>query len=204
MARRGRFPGADYPGTPGNRTGLPDNFPKDVNISRRGVLPAPFSPLAEMAQQSQADVSLTPWWEERPPFAQDFIAIDKATVLPAGAGQEVNLPGASFQLPTGDFIAVIKAVTIFIDQPTLLTDVDWILKINNGPQAGWDRLSTFPRVATNLSIDFGGTVFVPQGALMSLTARNNSGAGPWTVGGQITGWYLSRADVDRVFGRAGY
>ena len=158
----------------------------------------------EQAEQSRAEVSLTPWWQERPPFATDFTAIEKAEVLVAVAGTVLALPGATFQLPPGDFIAVVKAVTIFIDAPTLLTDVNWQLRINNGPVAGWDNLSTFPRVATNLSIDFGGTVFVSQGAQISMVAINNANTGPWTVGGQITGWYLSRADIDRVFGRAGY
>lgn len=189
---------------PGNATGLPDDFPKDVNVSRRGVLPAPYSPLAQQAEQSRADVSLTPWWEERPPFATDFLAIEKAEMLAAAAGTIIELPGTVFTLPAGDFIAVIKAVTIFIDAPALTTDVNWQVQINDGPVAGWDRLSTFPRVATNLSIDFGGTIFVPQGARIRMVAINLAATGPWTVGGQLTGWYLSKADIDRVFGRAGY
>lgn len=203
MTRRKMFPGADYPGTAGNRVGLPDDFPKDVNVSRRGVLPAPYSPLVHQASD-QSDVSLTPWWQERPPFATDFTAIDKATVVAAVAGTVVSLPGTQFRLPTGDFLAVVKAVTIFVNAPGLTLDVDFQVRVNNGPVPGWDRLSSFPRVAANLSIDFGGTIFVPQGALIEMVAINNAATGPWTVGGQLTGWYLSKADIDRVFGRSGY
>lgn len=185
-----------------NRSGLPGVSPLDVMVSRRGVLPAPASVLATEAAQHQ-QVSLTPWWVERPPFAQDFFATDKNTTLPAAVGS-VALPNATFQVPPGDFIAVIKAVTIFINAPTVATDVDWSILINDGPVQGWDHLTTFPRAAANLSIDFGGTIFVPQGALVSMRVNNISGAGPWTVGGSFTGWFLSQTDIARVFGRAGY
>jgi hypothetical protein len=141
---------------------------------------------------------------ERPPFATDFFPIEKSQVLLAGAGQQIVLTGSQFELPPGDAIAVIKAVSIFADATTVLFDVDWSLQINQGPVSGWDHLTTFPRASSNLSIDFGGTIFVPQGAKIRMVATNNSAAGPWTIGGSYTGWYLGMSDIDRVFGRVGY
>jgi len=180
---------------------LPFRQPLDIQASRRGIVPSPFS---EASERSQASVALTPWWVERPPFATDFFATDKGTILAAGPGAPTELPGTVFTLPTGDAVAVIKAVTIFINAPTVLTDVDWQIQINEGPVAGWDQLTTFPRAAANLSIDFGGTIFVTQGARIRMVATNQSAAGPWTVGGSFTGWYLSQSDIQRVFGRVGY
>lgn len=181
------------------RMRLPDRFPKDIRGFNVGLLPAPpgvggsGQPLAPPARQ------ILPWWDFKPPGGQDFFAAEKAEVLPAVAGTTIALPDARFQTP-GEALAVVKAISIFIDNPTLLTDVDWTFRINDGPKQGWDRLTTFPRVATNLSIDFGGTIICPQGALLTMTATNNAATGPWTVGAAFTGWYVSRSQLVQLYG----
>lgn len=178
---------------------LPDNSPLDVRALRRGILPAPPSP-ADIAKQAGKSIQVVPWWESKPPQATDFLTVQKTIALAAGAGSTVSLLTTS--LPPEAY-AVVKVVTIFADATTTGTDVDWILRFNGGPVPGWNNLTTFPRVSTNLSIDFGGTVLVPQGAVISVTAQNNNANGPWNIGALVSGWYLSASDIERIYGEMG-
>jgi hypothetical protein len=178
------------------RVRLPDDFPKDVKGLQRGILPAPYNP-ADVAAQSARVINVVPWWETKPPQGLDFLEVNKSTVLAAGAGSAVEL--LSFTLPPETF-GVIKVVSIFADATTTDTDVDWTLRFNSGPVPGWNNLTTFPRAAANLSIDYSGTILVTPGTNISVTAQNGNAFGPWTIGVLVAGWYLSQSELQRVYG----
>jgi hypothetical protein len=178
---------------------LPDTRPTDIKALNRGIIPAPRT-LSDTGQDAQRFIQMVPWWETKPPQAQDFLAVEKGQALAAVAGTQIVLTGARFRVPAEN-VAVIKSVQIFIDATTLLTDVDFAVRFNGGPVSGWDQLTTFPRASANLSIAFEGTIMVPVGVEITMTAINNAATGPWVVGGQFTGWYLSQREVERIYGR---
>ncbi len=178
------------------RQTLPDNFPHDIKGLQRGILPAPYNP-ADLARNSTRALQIVPWWETKPPQGTDFLEVQKTIALAAGAGSVVTL--LTFNLPDSSW-GVIKGVSIFADATTVNTDVDWVLRFNSGPVPGWNNLTTFPRVSTNLSIDFSGTVVIPPGTTVEVTAANNNAFGPWNIGVMVTGWYLSASDIERIYG----
>ena len=178
------------------RIGLPDNSPLDIRALRRGQ-PAPQYNPANIAASATQVLQVVPWWETKPPQGTDFLEVQKTIALAAGAGSAVEL--LSFRLPQESF-GVVKRVTIFADATTTNTDVNWTLRFNGGPVPGWNNLTTFPRVSTNLSIDIGGTVLIPPGTTVSVTAQNGNAFGPWNIGALVTGWYLSGSDIQRIYG----
>jgi len=154
-----------------------------------GVIPAP--PMRMPVVQ--------PYYEIKPPSGLDFY-FNEVGVLAAGAGSILVVPAAGpIQLNTM-YEGVIKSVTIFVDAPTALLDVDFGLRVAGSLIPGWDRLRSFPRAANNLSIGFGGTVQIPAGVAIDVLITNRSAAGPWTVGAEVTGWSWPMADRRRVFG----
>lgn len=178
------------------RQTLPDGFPHDVRGLQRGILPAPYNP-SDIGRSTAQVRNVVPWWETKPPQGIDFLQVQKTIALAAGAGSVVSL--LTFAL-TPESYGVIKGVSIFADATTVNTDVDWILKFNGGPVPGWSNLTTFPRVSTNLSIDFSGTVIIPPGTTVEVTAVNNNAFGPWNIGVMVTGWSMSASDIQRIYG----
>lgn len=154
---------------------------------------------------TQADISppsrqIFPPWLYPMPQGNDFFVTTiggaKSAVLAAGIG--ATLRTDVFTLP-GESAGVVRFVSIFVNAPTLLIDVNWILLINGSPVPGWN-LTTYPRVAQNLSIDFEGVIRVPVGADISILIQNNAASGPWTVGAQFSGWYWSKRSADELYG----
>lgn len=121
-----------------------------------------------------------------------------SAALGAGPALTIKPAGLVTQLNAG-YVAVVRFVQIFVDAPTTTLDVDWILLVNDAPVPGWDRLGSFPRNATNLSITFDGTVRVPASASISIAIRNNE-ATARTVGASYGGWQTPQGIIDQTFG----
>lgn len=175
---------------------LPDNFPADIRGLQRGILPAPYNP-ADLGQTAQRTIQIVPWWETKPPQGTDFLFVQKTIALAAGAGSTVDL--LVFDLPASSW-GVVKGVTVFADATTVNFDVDWTLRFNGGPVSGWNNLTSFPRAAANLSIDFGGTVVIPPNTTVSVSAQNFNAFGPWNIGVLVAGWYMSASEIERIYG----
>lgn len=178
------------------RLRLPDDSPLDIRTLRVGQ-PAPSFNPADIGAQAARVLQIIPWWETKPPQGTDFLQVQKTIALAAGAGSTVEL--LTFALPAESY-GVVKGVSIFADATTTSTDVNWTLRFNGGPVPGWDNLTTFPRAASNLSIDYGGTVVIPPGTRVSVTAQNGNASGPWNIGALVAGWYLSASDLQRIYG----
>lgn len=143
-------------------------------------------------------VQLFPWWERPLPGSQDFFVKLNSVALGAGPATTIKPATLITNLQPG-YVAVIRFVQIFVDAPTTTLDVDWILLINDGPVPGWDRLGSFPRNATNLSLTFDGVVRVSQSATISIAIRNNE-ATARTVGAAYGGWQTPQGLIDQTFG----
>lgn len=164
---------------PNNR---PQNLPGDVAAKIRGVTsaPPPREPIPKTAD-------IPPFWQFKPTFGIDFYYNTTGT-LAAGAGSTLVLTGNPIIRLTPDYEGVVASVQIFVDAPTTLIDVDWMLRFNSSPVPGWSNLTTFPRAANSISIEFGGPVQVPSNTLIDVLVTNNAASGPWTVGVEVTGW----------------
>lgn len=144
-------------------------------------------------------VSIPPPWQFPIPGAVDFYLIEKSEVLAAVVGASVTPDALRLAVGSG-FKAVVRFVTIFVNAPDTTTDVDWSLLVNNGPVRGWSNLTTFPRVANNISIDFDGVVRISQASIVQVRIRNNAATGPWTVGAAYGGWVWPIASERRIYG----
>ena len=122
--------------------------------------------------------------------------------LPAGAGTAIS-PTQLVHTPSRGYKPVIKLMTIFVDNPTNTFSILWQLTSNGAPVPGWG-LTSFPRTASNLSIDFAGTIRdLPVDGVLGVTITNMNAAGPWTVGSVYSGWEYVEATERRLSGATG-
>jgi hypothetical protein len=149
---------------------------------------------------AQSQISYSPPWIQRIASAQDYFLQADGVALGAGPALTVTPAALTYVLPRG-WRGQVSGVTIFIDAPTTSLDVNFTLLYNGVPVPGFTNLRSFPRAATNLSIDFSGPTLVPVGSTISMNITNNN-ASTWTVGASVTGWIWPVADEQRLFGDA--
>jgi hypothetical protein len=188
----GHIPGTNWPPGPRSTPGFikgrgidVQDGPGEKATARPPSAPPPF---ANRQQPSQVKL----------PSARDFQLAGTGLILPAVAGGTI-VPFAPLKLAAGEVAAITSAV-IFINAPTLLTDIFFSILINNIPVPGDDQLQSFPRVAQNLSIAFDLDIRVPSRALISGLITNRTAAGPWTVGFQLNGFRYPESDAVRFYG----
>jgi hypothetical protein len=155
------------------------------------------------AKQGPPDkaIQLFPWWERPLAGSQDIDVRLNTAALAVGPGLVIKPAGLLTQLQPG-YVAVVRFFTLFVDAPTTTLDVDWILLINDAPVPGWDKMGSFPRNATNLSITKEGVVRVPAGSSISVAIRNNE-ATARVVGAEYGGWQTPQTAIDLAFGVGG-
>lgn len=171
-----------------------------VDVETRGNKQLPAAPHSEPLTKV-ADVP--PYWLYKPPEGIDFYMNEEGS-LPAGAGSTLILASVPAIFLTPNYEGVVKSVTIFVNAPTTDFNAFFTLRFREAPVPGWDRLRTFSRAATNLSIEFGGEVQAQPGTKIDVLVTNRNAFGPWTVGAEVTGWSWPRVARQRVFGREGY
>jgi len=169
-----------------------------IDIATRGNKQLPAAPHSEPIPKS---AQVPPYWLYKPPEGIDFYFNVRGT-LPAGVGSTLILSAAPPLILTPNYEGVVQAVTIFVNAPTVATDVIWTLRFREAPVPGWDRLTTFPRAANNLSITFPGVLQVQQATKIDVLVTNNS-ALAWDVGVEVAGWSWPRISRQRVFGLEG-
>jgi hypothetical protein len=156
---------------------------------------APTLPSGAAAPLSS--VQIFPPWLYTPDSGLDFNP--RADGVVSAPGTTVRPAGLVFNLQPG-YAGVVRFVAIFIDAPTTLLDIQFILTVNNGPVPGWDNLRSFPRNANNISITTEGVVQLPQNAQLGITIVNQ-GVGAFTVGASYGGWQWPVAWEYATFGR---
>jgi hypothetical protein len=108
-------------------------------------------------------------------------------VIPAVVGAVVVLPG--FQVPLSQ-VGWLQQISIYVLTPTAATQLLYTVRINQGPVAGFEALAMPPGVANAVFIPRNRVrVNIPNNALVDMIVTNVNGAGPWTVGHELAGWY---------------
>lgn len=171
--------------------------PQAAGGSAGAGAPEKATPMSEKAGMSR---QIFPPWLYPLRQGNDFyiysIGGAKSASLAAGAGS--TLTSDPFRLPK-DTSAVVRVMSIFVNAPDLTINVEWTLRINKVAVQGW-TFTTYPRIASNLSIEFGGVVRVPPNATIDVLITNKSAAGPWVVGTQFGGWYWNNVAAEQTFG----
>ncbi|MGH3589536.1 MAG: hypothetical protein ACRDRF_00665 [Pseudonocardiaceae bacterium] len=154
-------------------------------------------------QEGPADVSplvrnIYPPWVFKLPMSQDINANQFASVLPAVVGATVT--PVTFTIPETT-VGWEQIFGIFILSPTALQDITFSLRVNGGPVQGWDNIKFPPGVANFVVQNFADLqVRIPNGGKVDVVVTNNNGAGPFTVGAKIAGWYHPESEEQRIYG----
>lgn len=119
----------------------------------------------------------------------DFSVRDFAMVLPAGVGSTIVSAVLSFTVPTGQ-VGWLQQSSIYLLTPTAATTAQWTVRVNGGPVPGFDTTQNPPGIANFVYITADDMrIRVPSGATVDILITNLSAAGPWTLGGELAGWY---------------
>lgn len=186
-ARRmgGPLPSGVVPCDPPNRSVPPGIAPRGQDITDAELVRAIQPPRIEKIGAST-----------------DFRINSNTLVLPALLNGTVALPG--FQLPRGA-VGWLQQFSLYTLTPTALTQAQWKVLINGGPVPGFDNILNPPGIA-NLIVDGEDDMRVrlPSNCTVSVLITNLNGAGPWTVGATLAGWYHPLAAEERAWGLEGY
>jgi hypothetical protein len=133
-------------------------------------------------------------------YLPDFYPIPTATefqvggqVTTSGAGTITQIPGSVLQLPPG-YIGLVHTFNISVlTTMTTATNQTWTIRVNQAP--AYTRFLA-GRAAQNLERSFDTALRIPKGAQIDIVNTNIDGA-TYTVGADVTGWYMSVADVTR-------
>lgn len=169
------------------------------NAGRPGI--SPTSPGGGGSFRAPLDpvAAISPYYEVKPRSGIDAY-FNQTGVLAAAIGASVTFGAGLFELPPAN-VGVIGYLTIFVDAPNTTINVIWTLLLNGAPIPGWERITTFPRTANNLSIVYPGTVQIPQRSVVTVRVTNQAATGPWTVGAEVGGWHWPLIDELQTFGK---
>lgn len=163
---------------------------------RHSLFPENFVEQPGPGNSSPLVRNVYPPWVYKLPTSSDFTLESYTATLPGVAGAEVVI--AAFQMPP-TYVGWIQIFSLYVLSPTAVQAVNWVLRINNAPVQGWTK--QFPPGVANFGVrDYSDVqVRVPDGALVQLVAVNTN-ANAWTVGGQVSGWYHSLNEEQRIYG----
>lgn len=132
--------------------------------------------------------------------SQDFSVTDFAMALGAGAGTVATSANLRFVLPAS-MVGWLQYFALYVLSQSALTSASWAVRINGGPVSGFEAMQNPPGVANLVLREFNDLrVRLGMNAVVDVAITNLNANGPWTVGGQLAGWYHTQADEDRVFG----
>ena len=177
----------------GINAGIPSDVLAHVTaIPVAGVTPGVSSGLPVAPADVSRTLQLYPWWLYKPSDAIDLLLDDQFTF--GGAGTH-TFGALSFQLPANS-IGVIRSIDLYINATLTTTNVTWSLEVNGAAVPGYGQMTIFPRVAQSVSRGFDSLVFLPQGALITVTVTNVDGAA-YQVGASYQGWHVSANVIQR-------
>jgi hypothetical protein len=173
--------------------------PDQSKQSRFGALSAPPT-RADVAEQAAFQRIVYPPRIEKLLSSQDFSVQDYAMILGAGAGSTITSANLRFQLPQS-MVGWLQQFSMYVLAPLGTTNIQFTIRINEGPVSGFDNKQPPPGAANLIQVDFNELrIRIPNGAKVDVLVTNLSAAGPWTVGGVLAGWYHPQADELRIFG----
>lgn len=168
--------------------------------SRFGALTEQPPGRGDVAARSGMQRLIYPPRVEKLASSQDFNVQDFAMTLGAGASTTVTSTNLRFEVPASQ-VGWLQYFAMYLLTPTASTSAQWTVRINDGPVPGFDNKQNPPGVANLVLIEFNDLrVRLPMGSVVDVLITNLNANGPWTVGGQLAGWYHSYADELRVFG----
>lgn len=154
---------------------------------------------ADIAAQAPYQRIVYPPRIEKLLSSQDFHVGDFAMTLAAGAGSTVTSAALSFRVPDS-MVGWLQYFSIYVLAQTALTSARWDVRINQGPISGLNWQNP-PGVANLVLREFSDVrVRLPMNATVDIIVTNLNANGPWTVGGELSGWYHTQADEVRVYG----
>lgn len=130
------------------------------------------------------------------PGARDFFRIERGTNV--GAGVTVDPATLVLQIAQSDY-AAIQFFSIFINAPTLASDVIWTLRRNGAPVPGFEAVTFAPRAAQSFERTFPCDIKCQTGTKISVTIKNQ-GAGAELLGSSFGGWSWNRISGERYTG----
>ena len=172
--------------------------PFDKQGNGIGVIGSPPGP-GDIAAKSPHARLVFPPRIEKLLSSQDFTGADFAMTLPAGVGATVVSTNLQFQVPQS-MVGWLQFFSLYVLSQTANTAATFTVRINQGPVAGLTKQNP-PGVANLVLREFTDIrVRIPNGGLVDVVVTNLNANGPWTVGGEISGWYHPQADEQRIFG----
>lgn len=127
-----------------------------------------------------------------PAQAVDFNRAFSGTGL--NAGNTPTAPAAlSFGIPPNN-VAVIRSVTLNINNMLATTDVVWRIRVDQSPVEGWAPLTIFPRASASVSRSFLADetfIFFPDGGTIDVEIEVRDGA-TYHIGASYHGWFFNR------------
>ncbi len=121
--------------------------------------------------------------------SQDFSVTDYAMILPAGVGSTITSAALRFQVPQGQ-IGWLQEWDLYALTPTAGLSAQWTIRINGAPVPGFDTKQNPPGTAFFYLIgDDEMRIRLPNNCVLDLLITNLNANGPWTVGGDLAGWY---------------
>lgn len=130
------------------------------------------------------------------PEARSFALFDTADMT--GAGATATPAGLVLQLTDG-YSAVIRSITIDLNDITVATNVRYTIRVGGASVPGYDQLRHFPRNASSVSRDFDAFIVVEDGRKIDALFTNVDG-GAYKVGLSMTGWIWPTAAGRRWIG----
>ena len=132
--------------------------------------------------------------------SRDFNVNTFQLALAAVAGATVTSPLLGFQVPK-DQVGWLQNMSIYVLAPTALTVVQYTVRINGAPIDGFANLQNSPGILTEYREFINEMrVRLPMGCFVDMLITNLTAAGPWVVGGNLSGWYHPLVAEQRAWG----
>ncbi len=142
-----------------------------------------------------------PWWLYEGPGAQDWYA--KALNFTAVGNATTVVPGFSYIVNTNN-VAVIKTLTMTVQQSTAAINLTMTLLLNGAPISGWNGIAFPPILATGISRGFSGMIVrLPENGVLTAQFTEVGGTN-WTCSFDASGWQVSKPEVARLQGSVNY
>jgi hypothetical protein len=187
-----------------NDLGLPPKLPDTAALpSRLGPAARQLlasgqgggNPAATSVVDLGGRIQIFPWYIYEYPSAQDFTA--QAVNFAAAANTTTTATGFTFTCPSQN-VAVLRQVTVTVQNILAASDVRWSLTKNGAPVPGWTQVSIAPCAATAIIIPYNDMVVrLAQGDVLGASITETGGnAYTCTISG--AGWFVPVSEVARL------
>jgi hypothetical protein len=138
-------------------------------------------------------------YDVRPPDAVDFYRRGYDVGRTPATTPSV-LPGSVKEVPTGK-VAVIRSLTLVVNNLLLTSDIVWRLRFNGSPVDGWNELQVIPGAVAYYAFTWGpAETFVPtpDAATIDIQVEVRDAGGNYEIGAAYHGWEFSKELAERA------